>query len=387
MRILFFNSGKNFKCHKCVAPITFSDVWIGLITAMPFSVNWYKNRNVLFILLYSFFLSIAITSAKAQNGARADVNVLFYNVENLFNPEDHPEKNDDEFTPKGLRHWDYYRVGEKQNNIARVLLSSGKWNPPVLAGICEVEDRKVLEGLIWNTGLNNLTYAFEHFESPDKRGIDVALLYRQDRFHVLTSRPVAVALDKNHRPTRDILYVCGLLDQLDTLHVIVNHWPSRWGGEMNTRHKRLNAAQRLKTLCDSIFSINKNARIIAMGDFNDEPGDTSLSMISDSVAAGNTGKLVNMGFFAEGPVSGTIKHRFEWAVFDQILVSGSLLQNNNTQGMVVCKPELHIMALPFLLEKDPDFPGRRIKRTYIGYKYHGGYSDHLPVMIRLKEKK
>ncbi|WP_462319421.1 endonuclease/exonuclease/phosphatase family protein, partial [Marinilabilia sp.] len=165
----------------------------------------HQRRSVSFLLFFLFILFFLIAPAKAQHETGKDANVLFYNVENLFNPDNHPEKHDDEFTPEGLRRWNYYRMCEKQNNIARVILSSGKWNPPVLVGLCEVEDRKTLEGLIWNTGLNNLNYAFEHFESPDKRGIDVALLYRQDRFRIVNSRPVTVRLGDKHRPTRDIL--------------------------------------------------------------------------------------------------------------------------------------------------------------------------------------
>ncbi|WP_462319451.1 endonuclease/exonuclease/phosphatase family protein, partial [Marinilabilia sp.] len=182
-------------------------------------------------------------------------------------------------------------------------------------------------------------------------------------------------------------YVCGVLDQMDTLHVVVNHWPSRWGGEVNTRVKRVKAAQEMKALCDSIFSFNKMASIIAMGDFNDEPGDESLSLVGDSVIEGSGGKLFNMGFNVEGPVEGTIKHRYEWAVFDQMLVSRSLLQKSNVSGMAVKTRKLQIIAPSFLLEKDPGFPGFRVKRTYVGYKFHGGYSDHLPVMITLEKRR
>ncbi|WP_232526660.1 endonuclease/exonuclease/phosphatase family protein [Marinilabilia rubra] len=337
----------------------------------------------IYFLLFSGLFFLIIHSSKAQNTANKSAGILFYNVENLFNPENNPEKDDDEFTEEGMRHWNYSRTVRKQNNIARVILYSGQWNPPVLVGLCEVEDEKSLKGLIWNTGLNNLSYAFEHFDSPDKRGIDVALLYRRDRFRVLSSYPVAVRMNEKDRPTRDILYVCGLLDGLDTLHVMVNHWPSRWGGEASTREKRKKAALTLKQLCDSVLKINANARIIAMGDFNDEPGDVSLRLVSDSVFNKSDQKLVNLGFFAEGKVEGTIKHRFEWAIFDQILISNALLQNKKPHGYILKKVQLQIKGLPFLLEKDPEYPGVRVNRTYIGYKYHGGYSDHLPVMISL----
>jgi len=336
-------------------------------------------RFLLFIFLF-FSLTCGIIFAQTPETA----NILFYNVENLFNPAKNAGKVDDEFLPDGPRHWTHSRKNEKQVNISRVILFSGKWNPPVIVGLCEVEDREVLDGLIWKTGLDRFNYSVVHFESPDRRGIDVALLYRWDRFRMLDAFPVAVEMPENFRPTRDILYVSGVLDNSDTLHIMVNHWPSRWGGEGSTLPKRLIAAKTLKNICDSILSEAADSKIIVMGDFNDNPWDESMRLISREPSEKREG-LVNLAYNIDGDVPGTIKHHYKWNCFDQILVSESLLKplNNN---YVVSDSVMHIVTAPFLLEDDPDFPGSRPFRTYAGYNYLGGFSDHLPVMVELKKR-
>jgi len=340
-------------------------------------------KHLLFTVLIVF---CSIHLLTAQGASFSQAKVLFYNVENLFNPENNAGKNDDEFQPDGLRRWTHYRKKQKQNNIARVILFAGKWEPPVLVGLCEVEDRQVLEGLVWNTGLHNLDYYIEHYESPDERGIDVALLYRNDRFKILNARAVPVFLGDSYRPTRDILYIKGVLDQTDTLHVMVNHWPSRWGGEGTTRSKRKAAAKVLKMICDSVQNISPNAAIIVMGDFNDGPSDESLRMFSKAPEE-ESGLLINLAHNARGEVPGTIKYKHEWSCFDQILVSENLCSNNGENGLLLKECGMDIIAPVFLLEEDPEYPGVRLKRTYRGYNYRGGFSDHLPVMIELKKKK
>ncbi|WP_234409009.1 endonuclease/exonuclease/phosphatase family protein [Marinilabilia salmonicolor] len=300
---------------------------------------------------------------------------MFYNVENLFNPEHNEGQNDLEFTPDGDRRWNRYRQTEKENNICRVVLFAGRWNPPVLVGLCEVEDRKVLESLVFNTGLQHLDYSIIHFDSPDRRGIDVALLYRRDRFSVLHAAPRPVIFDEDNRPTRDILYVKGMLDEKDTLHVVVNHWPSRWGGEMATSNKRKVASSKLANICDSVLKESPEASIVVMGDFNDGPEDESIGSLK--------GCLVNLADNADGDVPGTIKYRHEWDYFDQILVSESLLPCYEGCNLVLKNEKMKIISAPFLLEDDPMYPGKMLNRTYRGLKYHGGFSDHLPVYVEL----
>ncbi|MFW6043467.1 MAG: endonuclease [Marinilabiliaceae bacterium] len=337
-------------------------------------------RILALLVLFRFFIPVASLCQQEKPG---EVGILFYNVENLFNPENHPEKDDDAFTPKGDRRWTHYRKVDKQRKISRVILFAGKWNPPVLVGLCEVEDRDVLEGLIFQTGLDQLGYHIVHFESPDERGIDVALLYRRDRFNVLKKRAVPVVFqNKERRPTRDILYVKGVIDNTDTLHVMVNHWPSRWGGEVATRPKRITAAKALKALCDSIRESSPDHKLMAMGDFNDEPMNQSLNMLSGPPDTPGV-LLVNLALYAEGKVPGTIRFRHEWACFDQILVSDNLLPGDDNAGYALKDTVMQIVAPEFLLEEAPDYPGLRPFRTYSGFKYVGGFSDHLPVMVRL----
>jgi hypothetical protein len=327
------------------------------------------------LLLLTFLFHVEIFSSFAQNSQQRKAGILFYNVENLFSPGHNEGKSDKEFTPDGERRWTKIRQRRKEDNISRVILYAGKWNPPVLVGLCEVEDLSVLKSLVFNTGLNNLSYSVVHYESPDNRGIDVALLYRSERFKVLHSSPKEVRTGPEKRPTRDILYVKGVLDGKDTLHLMVNHWPSRWGGEVQTAEKRMAASNVLRRLCDSILQNSPDARMVAMGDFNDAPDDESLKNLE--------GPLCNMARYAVGEMPGTLKYRYEWECFDQILVSQSLLPGDSLGKLVLAKKEMNIIAAPFLLEDDPQYPGRRLRRTYRGYTYLGGFSDHLPVYLEL----
>lgn len=325
-------------------------------------------------LLLSLFLSVVVCLF-GQNRNSEPAGIMFYNVENLFNPEHNEGKNDLEFTPDGDRRWTRFRQMKKESNICRVILFAGRWNPPVLVGMCEVEDRKVLESLVFNTGLQHLDYSIIHFDSPDRRGIDVALLYRRSRFSVLHAAPQPVIFDEDNRPTRDILYVKGMLDGKDTLHVMVNHWPSRWGGEMATSNKRKTASSILANICDSVLKQSPGASIVAMGDFNDGPGDESLGNMK--------GRLVNLAENAGGDELGTIKYRHEWDYFDQILVSESLLPHYEGSNLILKDDHMKIISAPFLLEDDPMYPGKMLNRTYRGLKYHGGFSDHLPVYVEI----
>jgi len=306
--------------------------------------------------------------------------IMFYNVENFFDVKDDSLKNDDDFLPNSVRRWSYTRMMQKMNNISKVILNAGGWNPPVIVGLCEVENRWVLSTMIWETGLNNLGYRLVHFESPDERGIDVALLYMQHRFDLISAKPIKVDLGLNERPTRDILYVKGILDQADTLHVLVNHWPSRLGGAMASQWKRKVAATVVKRVTDSIYHSNPKALMVVMGDFNENPeSDLFLDVIkADKLEEGKI--LVNSALNLKKG-AGTLKYQQSWDVFDQIIVSRSFF--NEESRIKMRTPQLRIVDLPFLLEMDSNYGGMRPIRTYVGFKYAGGYSDHLPVWIDL----
>ena len=309
------------------------------------------------------------------------VGIMFYNVENLFDIQDDSLKNDEEFLPVAPRRWTYSRMKQKFTNISRVILNAGGWNLPVIIGLCEVENSWVLSSLLYETGLYGLGYRYVHHESPDERGIDVAMFYRTNHFSVINSTSYVVDFGENDRPTRDILYVKGILKETDTLHLFVNHWPSRLGGAIATHPKREKAAMTLKSVCDSIMSVIPDAKIIIMGDFNEE---AKSEIIRDKINAGDKDDelpFVNLALHAKG-AEGTLKYQQTWSVFDQIIVSGSLL--NNKSSIRLKEPVQHIIALPFLLEHDPVYGGQRPFRTYSGFRYIGGFSDHLPVLIELE---
>jgi len=312
--------------------------------------------------------------------------VAFYNVENLFDPEDDPEKNDDVFTPSGFYHWTYKRFYKKLNDIAKVCLAINGWDPPDIIGLAEIENANVLRKLCFNTGLKAYHYRYVHYDSPDLRGIDVALLYRSDRITIVESYPVAIVFPfEPNSKNRDILYTKALIAE-DTLHLFVNHWTSRFGGYGATIPKRNYYAQVLRNKIDSLFSFNVNANIIIMGDFNDYPTDESMITYLKAKKYKNEveeGALYNLMLPLAGKNMGTHKTQEFWGCLDQFIVSKSLLNNENRWQ--VANREAIIFDAAFLLIADEKFGGVKTFRTYSGPKYLGGYSDHLPIKILLRK--
>ena len=310
--------------------------------------------------------------------------IAFYNVENLFDVYDDSLARDEEFTPEGPRHWNNNKFYKKINNTYKVIMALSESGPPVIVGLCEIENRFVLEKLVYDTPLKNFNYRIIQFESPDRRGIDVALLYRANLFEPLFSEavPVLFPFDTASR-TRDILHVKGVLLNTDTVHIFVNHWPSRYGGYLPTVPKRNYAAQVLKAKTDSILSINENAAILIMGDFNDGPQDESISEIlsaKDPAGPISKSEMYNLMLTKqEGWPYGSLKYQQGWNRFDQLIVTGSLLDGYSSPQ--VSKQGAIIYHAPFLLETDKTHLGQKPKRTYVGFKYNGGFSDHLPVYV------
>ncbi len=354
-------------------------------------------RNLIFLIIVILiaFASCKTNKSNVRNfsnpeNINSDFRIMFYNVENLFDTENDPNKNDDEFTPDGGRYWTKTRYYEKLRNIYKVIVAVGEWDMPKLVGLAEVENLKVLQDLIDNTPLYKSDYKIVHYESPDFRGIDVALLYRSNYFTLISKKAIPINWPKHigTGTTRDILYVCGVTNLADTLHIFVNHWPSRWGGQLETEEKRMYVAGLVKHSTDSIFKTNKNANIIIMGDLNDYPTDRSLT---ESLQAQTTydniksNKLYNLSYYLQViKKQGTHKYQGQWGILDQMIVSGALLSG---EGKVFTSLEdAHIYSADFLLEPDEKYTGQQVKRTYIGFKYHGGYSDHLPVYLDLKQK-
>ncbi len=314
-----------------------------------------------------------------KRSAETEFSFMFYNVENLFDCVNDSLTNDDEFTPEGTRNWTTFKLYEKLDRLSKVILAAGKWNPPVVVGLCEVENRNVLEMLVKNSALKKSGYKIIHKDSPDERGIDVAFLYRPDLFRPFDYQniPVQDTLDGNFK-TREILLVSGVINGCDTLHFFVNHWPSRYGGIMETAGYRKLAAATLRKAINRLNVEYSHPRIVCMGDFNDQPSDESLAMILGTSAVNN--QLVNLSaVWQKGEVK-TLKNEYSWEVFDQWVVSNSFLESHKCFRFV----HAEIVKLPFLLEDDLKFGGLKPKRTYIGFKYQEGFSDHLPILIRLQ---
>lgn len=309
---------------------------------------------------------------------------MFYNTENFFDCEDDSLTNDDEFTPEGARRWNQARLHSKAERLAKVILAAGKWNPPVFVGLCEVENREVLELLTKMAPLNNYHYKIVQKDSPDERGIDVALIYRPELFRPFDYEAILLAdsEDKLYK-TRDILRVSGVLNGCDTLHLFVNHWPSRYGGIMETMKYRWLAAERLKKSIGAITSEFAGAKIVCMGDFNDTPKDESISLIlnaKQSDGAETDDELINLSAdWLSAPVQ-TLKSQYTWDVFDQWIVSEDFLEKGRCFRFL----KAEIFDAGFLLEPDTKFGGVKPKRTYVGFKYQEGFSDHLPVLLRVE---
>ena len=345
-------------------------------------------KEIILIFILSLFFTQLVFTQDEGNSNEEISRILFYNVENLFHPLDDSLTDDDEFTPDAIRHWSYYRYRQKLIKIYKIFAAAGGWQGFDLIGLCEIENSEVLSDLITNTPLVKQNYRFIHKDSEDRRGIDVALLYRENFFSPIDVKFYSVLSpdDKLFR-TRDILYTKGVISK-DTLHVFVNHWPSRWQGIIKTQVYRNIAAKVLREAVDSIIKTTPDAKVIIMGDFNDEPHNTSLSRILqakteiDSFVNNNLCNLsgLNMG----EQEMGTYKYNGLWETIDQFIVSAKLLNIEN--GWYTGEDDANIFCPEFLLENEKDVPGKKPFRTYIGYRYAEGFSDHLPICLTLHKK-
>ncbi|NOZ47616.1 MAG: endonuclease [Chlorobi bacterium] len=315
-----------------------------------------------------------------------DLRIMFYNCENLFDTFDDSVKRDNEFLPKGDKNWSYYRYRTKLNHIYKVIIAIGGWNPPDIVGLCEVENQLVVDELNSYTPLSRVGYKVIHYESPDKRGIDVAMLYQPKSFTVLNSYPIPIHFPgQPEHKTRDILYVKGKVKNNDTLHVFINHWPSKWSGALESEPSRMYVASVLRKHVDSIFKTDSLSEIIMMGDLNDEPEDKSLTVSLGALESYDNVKpneVYNISYYLKHTKKqGSHKYQSEWGILDQIIVSGSLL--NPESGIYTTLDAANVFNGAFLLEKDKTYLGNKPFRTYSGFTYNDGFSDHLPVFIDL----
>ncbi len=293
------------------------------------------------------------------------------NCENLFDTRHDSLKNDQEFLPDGSYKWTPYRYWAKLNHLGQEIVAQSDPVPDFVA-MCEVENDSVMFDLTKRSLLRNAGYEYVMTSSPDERGIDVALLYQPASFALLHSHSIRIKPLPDTRPTRDILYASGLLITGDTLHVFVVHAPSRRGGEQVSRPYRLLVASQLAEAVDSVYAISRDAKIIIAGDFNDYADSPALQYLYEH-------HLINMSADAQGSHGAKATYRWhgEWRSLDQILCSPSLAARKQSSV---------IGDLPFLLEDDEKYGGKKPYRTYLGPRYLGGYSDHLPLVVQLKNE-
>ena len=315
--------------------------------------------------------------------------IAFYNTENLFDPQDDSTKNDDAFTPEGMNHWTYPRFRRKINNIAKVFVAMGEPEPPDIIGLAEIENDYVLQQLCYHSPLAPFGYKYVHYDSPDARGIDVALLYRKERIHILYSKALAVVFPFEPKSrNRDLLYCQVEMNLHDTLHIFVNHWTSRYSGYAATIPKRNYYAQLLRQHTDSILQTNPQAAIVIMGDFNDYPTDESLRNVLAARSpkeTDNASHLINLMLdFDNLQNQGTHKHEDFWGCLDQLIVSETLLDSHSQCYIENSRAE--IFKADFMVMPDEKYGGEKVFRTFLGPKYFGGYADHLPVFLWLRSR-
>ena len=350
------------------------------------------KRITLFLVLLCWILIPAFAqngnkkSKDKQTGSSPAQNAIlgFYNLENLFDTENDPTINDEQFLPDGDYQWTTERYQHKLTNMAKVLsLVAKEYGGPVAMGVSEIENEKVLIDLVNQPELKPLNWGVVHHDSPDRRGVDVALLYQKDRFHVLYKLPYRLVTSDTNFRTRDQLLVKGVIDGTDTIHIIVNHWPSKLGGEKRSMPKRMAAAELSKHISDSIMQSNPYAKIVIMGDLNDNPDSKSILVGLGAKKKPQETQMYQLynpmyKLYMDGIWS--YVYRDEPNVIDQTIISYGLL---NAQHGYKFK-SAQIFRKDFMFTKSGSFEGVPL-RTFASGTYLGGYSDHLPVYIILEK--
>lgn len=350
--------------------------------------NIFRQRQALLLLAV-----LALCSCASRNGARqhgrgvADTLVVMsYNIENFFDPMDNPAKNDDDFTPEGSYHWTETRMRDKAKRVAQVVVAANGWKVPDVVGLCEVEgpdssgvsaaDLLVRHGSLSTQSLN---YKAVCFPTPDRRGVATAMLYNANTVEALELRPIYASSAALDLFTRDILYA-----KMKTLrggavfHILVNHWPSKYGGAERTIPLRQFVARRTRQVCDSILATDPEARIVLMGDFNDTADEPSLTRDLGARTLCDTCLLRNLSADSD---DFSYKYRGVWNTIDHVIVSPGACSKG--------RPSFSVVKLDFLFEPDERNTGLKPRRTFYGRRYNvdadgvAGVSDHLPVVVKI----
>ena len=310
-------------------------------------------------LIFIVFCILGFQSCKKnENKIQGNLTFVFYNVENLFDITDQPGKNDEEFTPAGEKHWNQDRYLKKLEDLSRVLSSVNEKELPEIIGLCEVENEKVISDLKNTDKLASGNYRIVHYESPDVRGIDCALLYRPDEFQIINRYPIHVGfVDEPDYKTRDILYVKGKAKNEEEFHIFINHWPSRTGGTSESEKERIEVAALLRSKIDSVFNVNSKANIVVMGDMN----------------------LVNLMYPDDLQGKGSYHFQGEWNMLDNLIISSGLLDDEGYKSLDKKGFIFHEAWMEYKNNDGISAPNR----TYGGSRYYGGVSDHFPVCFGL----
>lgn len=337
-----------------------------------------SNITSLLIVLVYFTIPDELLCQKPES---EHLRLMSYNVENLFDIKNDSLTKDDDFLPDGVMRWNYSRYTKKLNSVYKTIVSAGEWSIPDIIAFCEVENRRVLQDLLFKTYLSKYEFGIVHDESPDLRGIDVCCIYNKKSVELIDYRYLIPDGIKEFH-SRSVLYA-RFMANTDTLHLFVNHWPSRRGGSLAAEDMRISIARMVHEVCDSVFRVTSGrAKIIICGDLNSSPGDIEIETLlrSDFSYSG----LINLSEKLAAKGEGSYRYKGMWEMIDQVIVSGSLI--NNKSGWGTESNYFRIFKPGFLLEKDPLYPGFSPFSTYRGYKYNGGFSDHLPVLLDLITK-
>ena len=345
-----------------------------------------KQIILLFIFLFSSCLTYNVHAQQKQYKVGC---IAFYNLENLYDTIHQEEINDNEFTPDGKNRWTGERYKVKINHLAEAISQIGdeyiKGGPTIL-GVSEVENLSVVQDLVNDPLLKASNYGIVHYDSPDRRGVDVALIYQKDHFKVLDSYPVALYVPGlSDFRTRDQLVVKGLFDG-EPLNIIVNHWPSRSRGQEVSEPLRIAAAKLCRSIADTILRADKDAKIIIMGDLNDDPTDASLLTAfgaKKTIEETKAGCFFNPMYKLYKEGIGSLAYRDGWNLFDQIIISEPLLSSNKATYKFF---KAKVFNKNFLTQKEGAFMGYPL-RTYVGTTWQGGYSDHFPVYVFIVKEK
>lgn len=342
------------------------------------------NFNTMIRRIYlAAFLILTFVSNLFSSDTKKTFTIVSYNVENLFDTQNDTQKKDNDFTPTGKKAWNTKRYTHKLSQLAKVIKSINKTELPEIVGLTEVENEKVVQDLINTPALKSGNYKIVHKDSPDIRGIDCALIYRPDEFTYVSHKTYPVNYKNSDYPSRDILHVTGKNRKGEIMHIFVNHWNSRIGGVQKSEPKRIHAAKILKRAFDKILKKNRDAKIIAIGDFNDEPSNNSLKYTlraADNSSKNKNTRFYNLMYSLHNNKKGTYSYKNNWNMLDNIIISKSLLNKGKLKTKLDSGKIFNPNWICYKNRKGQYTPNR----TYAGKKYFGGFSDHFPVYFKLK---